>query len=229
VESNSAGGIRARVRAEMLGEIKKVARRQLATDGANLSLRAVARELGMVSSGLYRYFASRDDLLTALILDAYNDLGAAAEEADAAIADRADGPARWLAATRALRGWALANPAEYALLYGTPVPGYQAPPDTTAAAQRPPRLLGRIVAETGRDDHRPPGFSPALATEIGRIRDQISPQLGAAAMLRGMIAWTLVFGALSFEVFGRYNQTIAERDEFYDRQMLAMVEYLGLR
>src|SRR5271170_8520399 len=85
----SAGSIRARVRAEMIAEIKAVARRHLETDGANLSLRAVARDMGMVSSALYRYFASRDDLLTALILDGYNDLGHAVETADAAVTDRA--------------------------------------------------------------------------------------------------------------------------------------------
>jgi AcrR family transcriptional regulator len=116
-----AASIRARVRAEMTDEIKAVARRHLATDGANLSLRAVARDMGMVSSALYRYFASRDELLTALILDAYNALGEAVEKADAAVADRSQLRGRWLAGGRALRGWALANPAEYALLYGSAV------------------------------------------------------------------------------------------------------------
>ena len=102
-----AGSIRARVRAEMITEIKTIARRHLETDGANLSLRAVARDMGMVSSALYRYFASRDDLLTALILDAYNALGEAAEAADAAVTDRSQLRARWLATARGIRGWAL--------------------------------------------------------------------------------------------------------------------------
>ena len=114
-----AGSIRARVRAEMIAEIKAVARRHLETDGANLSLRAVARDMGMVSSALYRYFASRDDLLTALILDAYNALGEAAEAADAAVTGRSQLRARWLATARGIRGWALRTPAEYALLFGT--------------------------------------------------------------------------------------------------------------
>jgi AcrR family transcriptional regulator len=83
----TAASIRARVRAEMTDEIKAVARRHLAEDGANLSLRAVARELGMVSSAVYRYFPSRDDLLTALIIDAYNSMGEAAEAAEAAEAE----------------------------------------------------------------------------------------------------------------------------------------------
>src|SRR5580658_1309421 len=121
-----AGSIRARVRAEMIAEIKAVARRHLQTDGANLSLRAVARDMGMVSSALYRYFASRDDLLTALIIDAYNALGDAVEKADAQVTDRAELRARWLAVAGAVRHWALSNQAEYALLFGSPVPGYAA-------------------------------------------------------------------------------------------------------
>jgi len=76
-----AGSIRARVRAEMIAEIKAVARRHLETDGANLSLRAVARDMGMVSSALYRYFASRDDLLTELVIDAYHDVAHALSDA----------------------------------------------------------------------------------------------------------------------------------------------------
>src|SRR6266511_3536558 len=95
----TAASIRARVRAEMTDEIK-----------------AVAREVGMVSSALYRYFPSRDDLLTALIIDAYNSMGEAGEAADAAVADRADLLGRWLAVTRGLRAWALERPHEYALL-----------------------------------------------------------------------------------------------------------------
>src|SRR5215218_139210 len=78
----SGNSIRARVRQELTSEIKAVARRQLATEGANLSLRAVARELGMVSSAVYRYFPSRDDLLTALMIDAYHDMGDAIDAAE---------------------------------------------------------------------------------------------------------------------------------------------------
>src|SRR3984957_11293087 len=131
-----AGSIRARVRAEMIAEIKTIARRHLETDGADLSLRAVARDMGMVSSALYRYFASRDELLTALILDGYNSLGAAVEAADLAVAASTRLRDRWLAVTTSVRSWALASPAEYALLYGSPVPGYAAPADTISAAVR---------------------------------------------------------------------------------------------
>src|SRR6185436_694395 len=115
--------------------------------GAALSLRAVARELGMVSSALYRYFASRDELLTALIIDTYDSMGEAAESADASVADRSDVLARWIAVTNALRDWALARPHEYALIYGSPVPDYAAPQDTVGPATRPVLVMGAILAD----------------------------------------------------------------------------------
>src|ERR1700754_3122663 len=123
----SAGGVRARVRAEMTEEIKLVPRRPLATDGANLSLRAVARDLGMASSAVYRYFASRDELLTAPIIDAYDAVGAAAEQAGLGLSGP---PEKLVAVGRAVREWATAEPHQWALIYGSPVPGYQAPQDT---------------------------------------------------------------------------------------------------
>src|SRR4051812_19899570 len=135
---STAQGARARARIEVTAAIKDEARRQLAAEGAaKLSLRAVARELGMVSSALYRYFASRDDLLTALIVDAYAAVGAAAEAALAkAEAEAAPPLDRWVAVCRAVRHWALARPQEYALIYGSPVPGYTAPMDTVGPASR---------------------------------------------------------------------------------------------
>src|SRR5262245_31282308 len=138
---------RARARAELTIEIKEEARRQLAAEGAQrLSLRAVARELGMVSSALYRYFPSRDDLLTALIIDAYNALGESAEQA-AAQAPPADFRGRWHACATAVRGWALAHPHEYALIYGSPVPGYQAPAETIAPAGRVALVIGAVLVD----------------------------------------------------------------------------------
>lgn len=166
---------RERVRAELIREITEIARRQLATEGAaGLSLRAVAREMGMVSSAIYRYFPSRDDLLTALIIDGYNAVGEAVERADAATAAE-DFAGRWLAVCRAVRAWALAHPHEYALLYGSPVPGYEAPQDTVPAAMRDTVVLARIIAgahaaarstrpgRSRRRRRRSPGTSPACA------------------------------------------------------------------
>ncbi|WP_412537747.1 WHG domain-containing protein [Longispora sp. K20-0274] len=227
-----AASIRARVRTEMVDEIKHVARRHLAADGANLSLRAVARDLGMVSSAVYRYFASRDDLLTALILDAYNAMADAAERAEGAV-PRGDLLGRWLAVAHGLRGWALAHPAEYALIYGSPVPGYAAPQDTVAPSTRPVVLLGAILADAARagllTEPADPPLPATLAAEVRRIGEFTGAGVSDAVMARGLIAWTELFGAISFELFGRINNTIAERDAWFEHQVRAMAAYTGVR
>jgi len=224
------GSIRARVRAEMLEEIKEAARRQLAADGANLSLRAIARELGMVSSAIYRYYASRDELLTALILDAYNSLGEAAEQADAA-APLSQYRARWLAVARAIRAWAVASPHEYALIYGSPVPGYVAPQDTVLPSIRPVVVLGGILDEAymaGRltaDFPRPP---KAVLFELAEIVQRVAPSVDESIMARALIAWTELFGAISFELFGRFKNTIMDLAAWYDHQAAEMATFIGL-
>jgi AcrR family transcriptional regulator len=227
----TAGSIRSRVRAEMTGEIKATARRHLAADGANLSLRAVARDMGMVSSALYRYFPSRDDLLTALILDAYNALADAAEQADAAV-DRADLRGRWLAACRAIRRWALDRPAEYALLYGSPVPGYQAPQDTTAAAIRVTGVLGRLLRDgvaSGRLAPRPAERLPRqVRADMRQLRGVEPFDVPEAILARGISAWVHLFGTVSFEVFGQFNTVIEDRDVFFDHQMRQVADQLGI-
>jgi AcrR family transcriptional regulator len=228
----TAGSIRARVRAEMLEEIKNVARRQLADNGADLSLRAVARDMGMVSSAIYRYFPSRDDLLTALILDAYNALGEACEKAGAAVRDRSDHLGRWLAVAHALRDWSVAQPHEYALIYGSPVPGYAAPQDTVEPSIRPVVVLGAIL----NDAHNAGALAGTLATpppkgllpELRAIKDVVAPDVSEAAMVRALIAWTELFGAISFELFGRFKNTITDLSTWYDHQARMMAVFLGI-
>ncbi len=230
----TAGSIRARVRAEMIEEIKATARRHLATDGANLSLRAVARDMGMVSSALYRYFASRDDLLTALIIDGYDALGEAAETADASVGDRTDLLGRWLATCHAIRDWALANPAEYALLFGSPVPGYAAPMDTvTVAARTPATLVGIITdgipAGTVTDDERPgETLPPEVRADLAGAMASFAPALSPALAARMMLGWLSLFGAVSFELFGQLNNVIHARREFFDHQMRRVAGHIGL-
>ncbi len=215
----------------MTAEIKAVARRHLETEGANLSLRAVARDMGMVSSAVYRYFASRDELLTALILDAYNALGETVEAADAAVTDRGRLRARWLAAARAIRGWALSSPAEYALLYGSPVPGYAAPRDTIAAATRTAVVLVRILAdghEAGVLATPELTMKRAVRADLARARDDIAPGLPEPLLLAGMAGWIQLFGNVSFELFGQFNNVIEARAEFFGQQMELMADLMGL-
>lgn len=204
--------VRRRAREEIVREIVDVARRQLATQGAAaLSLRAVARELGMVSSAVYRYVASRDDLLTLLILDAYNALGASVEAAEAAV-PRADLLGRWLAICHAVRDWALAHPHEYALVYGSPVPGYQAPQATVPAATRVTAVLSVLLQDAVAAD-------PALGSPRGVTGEEVVAALRPArpfvpegvpneVLLRGLVAWTDLFGAVSMELFGHWHMVV---------------------
>jgi AcrR family transcriptional regulator len=215
---------RERARAEITGEIKDEARRQLATTGAQLSLRAVARELGMVSSALYRYFPSRDDLLTALIIDAYDALAAAAQAADAAAAALPGATARdrWRACCQAIRGWAIAHPHEYALIYGSPVPGYHAPPDTIAHAARVASALGALLeGAAARDSARSdgdaarPGLPGRLEAQAQLVAAAVAPGVAPDVAARGLIAWTQLFGMISFELFGQLVGTADPADDFF--------------
>jgi AcrR family transcriptional regulator len=219
----------------MMAEIKAVARAHLATDGANLSLRAVARDMGMVSSAIYRYYASRDELLTALILDAYNSLGETVEAADAAVTDQGQLRARWQTATRAVRTWALANPAEYALIYGSPVPGYAAPADTIAAAARTPLVLARILSDGFASGHvTKPGVQSsvpireAVRADLARAGGDIAPDVPAELLLVALSGWIQMFGVVSFELFGQFNNVIDARAEFFDQQMELQADLIGL-
>jgi AcrR family transcriptional regulator len=226
-----APSIRARVRAEMLQEIKTIARRHLETDGANLSLRAVARDMGMVSSALYRYYASRDDLLTALIIDAYNEVGAAAEAADAGVEVRTDLRGRFLAIGAGVRRWALAKPAEYALIYGSPVPGYQAPQDTIGAAARTILVIVSVFADghaAGALTGTTADLSVALRADLTAACAAVAPGLPEEVLMRGSVAWIHLFGAVSFELFGQLNNVIEARSDYFDAQMGLMADLAGL-
>jgi AcrR family transcriptional regulator len=221
---------RERVRAELTAEITDAARRQLAEVGAAaLSLRAVARELGMVSSAVYRYFPSRDDLLTRLIIDGYDDLGAAAEAAD----DPAGAPLdRWLAVCRAVRAWARAHPHEYALLYGSPVPGYSAPRDTVPAASRVGLVLGRILAAAGDAGVLPPAAGPRepelVSDELVDALGGDRPNLDDALRVRALLGWSSIYGAISFELFGHFAGSVVDADRFFDRAMTELARMIGL-
>ncbi|WP_329225830.1 TetR/AcrR family transcriptional regulator [Streptomyces sp. NBC_01460] len=211
-------GARERARIEVTAAIKDEARKQLAAEGAaKLSLRAVARELGMVSSALYRYFPSRDDLLTALIVDAYDAVGEVAEAAGAK-GDGRPGPdaARWTAVACAVREWALAHPHEYALIYGSPVPGYTAPQDTVGPASR----VGLVLIGVVRDAHRAeglavPSLDPGLRPEAARLAADLAPDLPPAVVAALVAAWAQLFGLISFELFGQFNRVVEAREQLF--------------
>jgi AcrR family transcriptional regulator len=230
---NASRTARERVRAELIREITEIARRQLATEGAaGLSLRAVAREMGMVSSAIYRYFPSRDDLLTTLIIDGYNAVGAAVEKAEAAWPPE-DYAGRWLSACRAVRNWALAHPHEYALVYGSPVPGYEAPEQTIGPASRVAAVLGKIVSDaqaSGVLD--PPALCPpppgSFAPDAARLRQSVLPEVSDDVAARALATWASVFGLVSFELFGQFENVVTDRGGYFDHAVTCLGRVIGI-
>lgn len=202
-------------------EVVRIGRAHLAESGAAaLSLRAVARDLGVVSSAVYRYVPSRDALLTLLLVDAYDELGAAAEAAEAAVA-RGDVAGRWRALARAVRTWALAEPARYGLLFGAPVPGYAAPRgQTTAPGTRVVALLLTVMADAGGAGARAPSavhVPVVLAADFNRVRAETGALISDPMLVVAVATWVTLFGAVSFEVFGQHGRgTFTEPDQLFD-------------
>ncbi|MFI6023992.1 TetR/AcrR family transcriptional regulator [Amycolatopsis magusensis] len=218
---------RDRARAELTTEIKEEARRQLGeAGGGGLSLRAVARELGMVSSALYRYFPSRDHLLTALIIDAYDAIGAAAEAADD---HRLPPRQRWVDIWTATRAWARAHPHEYALIYGSPIPGYRAPQDTVMPAARVAMALVHVIRSAPVDP--PPSGHPLpaeLHDQAARLLPALGVELTPELVTRLLITWTQLFGLISFELNGQYVGSVDPSDAFFAYTTALMADFVGL-
>jgi AcrR family transcriptional regulator len=212
--------IRARARAELTSEIKGAARRQLAEVGAPaLSLRAVARSLDMVPSGLYRYFASRDHLLTALIVDAYVAVGEAAEAAGVG-RPREDLTAAWLEVATAIRRWALEHPNEWALLYGSPVPGYRAPRETVEPALRVTRALLEVLTDAHTQGRlQPPrlgvGVPDRVTVGLEPLRQALFPGVPEDVVPRAVMAWTQIMGSISLELFGHFEGGVLDPEAMF--------------
>lgn len=207
---------RERARIDTMARILESGRRQLAEHGAAaLSLRAVARDLGLVSSAVYRYVASRDELLTALIIEGYRDL---ADVAEAAASGRAAPGRRFVALCEAIHGWAREHPHQYALLYGSPVPGYRAPADTIADAARAPTAAIQLIESAWAagdlaDDLPIPAAGAALRRQAKDLGAALESQLPERVLLRFAAAWTQVFGVISFDLFGQFVGSFEPGDQ----------------
>lgn len=229
-----SAGVTARgmARANLTGAIKDAARHRVAVHGAvKLSVRAVARDVGMVSSAVYRYFPTRDHLLTALIVDAYDALGVAVEQADAAVpVDEVR--ARWRAMGRAVRQWARQHPHEYGLIFGSPIPDYRAPVDTIAPAGRLPVALFAALQHgwsTGRVEPATGSAIPAvLLGQLESLADALASEMPAILIQRGATAWTQMMGMVTFELFGQFVGSFDPADEFFEFALDSMADFLGM-
>ncbi|MCB0969441.1 MAG: TetR/AcrR family transcriptional regulator, partial [Ilumatobacter sp.] len=224
---------RAESRARIEREIVEAGRRQLGEVGAaGLSLREVAREIGMVSSAVYRYVASRDELLTRLIIEAYDELGSAAEDAAASHTDVGDLD-RWTATATAIRRWAFDHPHDYLLLFGSPVPGYAAPETTVASGTRATRALVGVIVDahaTGR--LAPPSTEGAtvpetLAVELGRLGTNEAGGLDAETVAAFVAAWTQLYGLISFEITNQTRGFVTETDALFEVTVRRLAHRIG--
>jgi len=223
---------RARRRAETIDEIKSLARRQLAEQGPGaLSLRGIAREMGIAPSALYRYFRNSSDLISALCVEAYDSVA----DALAAARDeppKEDHPRRWFAMCLAYRQWSVRNPSEFALIFGTPVPGYEPSQAVTEAAGRFTAVAVEVYSEAVQAGAADPGrtqFPPAL--QGGELWHTLvgGSASGAGAPLAGIVlcAWASLLGYLVAEIFGSLRRLIQDTDELYRAHVRTVMLGMG--
>ncbi|MFC4115658.1 TetR/AcrR family transcriptional regulator [Nonomuraea zeae] len=205
---------RERYRTQVRAEIKERAWEQIATAGTSaLSLNAIAKQMGMSGPALYRYFASRDDLITELIRDAYQSL------ADTFRAAAEPGPDA-AALAHALRGWALADPQRYFLMYGTPVPGYHAPDDITAISSRiMATLLDAFTALHSGSPGTP--LDAHLDEHRGWADGHPAPP---AALRRALAFWTRLHGVLSLELAGHFRGMDLDPEQLFTAELDTLLE-----
>jgi AcrR family transcriptional regulator len=223
-------GKRQASRQRIEARIIELGRRHLVTEGAaGLSLRAIARDLGMVSSAVYRYVSSRDELLTLLVVDAYSELADAVDNArEAVLGGWRD---EMLAMAHAMRGWAIDRPASWALLYGSPVPGYHAPAErTTGPGTRVIAALLSAVADgvIAGDVRLSDAAGSRTSADFDRIRDEFAFPGDDAVLSKCFLAWAGIVGAISLEVFAQYGaDTLTTPEALFDTQVRLLIGVLS--
>lgn len=227
---------RERARQHLTEEILDAARLELVESGAaGLSLRAVARRVDLTPSAIYRYFSGRDALLTELLVEAFRDLTEVVREADT---EAAPGPRRrWAAMGHAMRAWAVEHPHSWALIHGSPVPGYRAPAETTAAAVGVVEALIGIVADAARlggagpvpgRAYALPELTAGLTQWVARIGEPVLTPLEPATAAAAIYAYTSLLGAISAELFGEFGPDGSPASEMFDYGLGVSADILGL-
>lgn len=223
---------RERLRAEATQQILEIALRQMAADGPGaISLRGIAREMGMTPRAIYSYFATRDELITALIGSISSDLADALEQARDAVPDT-DPEQRLLAWGQALRAWALAHPQGFQLVYGDPVPGYQPPQGQGPAEEAALRICGGLnalvaacvgpqPAPTPDTDWSP--FPLAYQTRLRAATPDLTPEVAA----RALRVWGRLHGLVTLEIHGHLRAVFHDPAALYRAEVLDLVRGLG--
>ncbi|MEM8529893.1 MAG: TetR/AcrR family transcriptional regulator [Chloroflexota bacterium] len=215
-------------------EIKTIARQHMAVEGAAaLSLRAIARDMGMSAPALYRYYESRDDLITALILDAYNALADRIQMTMSKYPEH-DYANRLYAGMLAYRSWAVTYPADYILIFGNPIPGYQAPGEaTTQAARRTNEIFFQELQNAWQAN------ALTIPTEYTELIPQFHEQIvGDPHRYGGQIpqplleilltVWCKLHGMISLELYSHLQPIIGNPGELYRFEVLVWLRRMGL-
>jgi AcrR family transcriptional regulator len=215
--------------------IKETARQLMRDHGtAGLSLRAIARTLGMSASALYHYFPSLNDLITALIVDAFTGQAQAVRTArDTAAAAGHPLELQLFTAMLAYRDWALAHSIDFQLVYGNPIPGYTAPADSTVPAAR---AVGAVFLETlvalvrAGKLRLPPTHDPIPPTVAAHYRAYLDTDddtlLPALHLLTS--AWSLLHGCVVLEIYHHVQPLVGDTDAFYRAQVRGYLRLIGL-
>ncbi|WP_246842894.1 TetR/AcrR family transcriptional regulator [Allokutzneria sp. NRRL B-24872] len=211
---------RQRYREQTRDEAKRIALEQLAEAGpGGISVNAIAKRMGVTGPALYRYFANRDALLTALIEDAYNDL---ADTMQAAVTHRAANATQMRALATAMREWAITQPHRYLLLFGTPVPGYEAPIETLAAAHR---SMTAVLATVGEDPEHANRRS-TLYRQLGAWGEKMQTgDLTPKQLHWGITVWTRLHGVISLEVTGQFTLTGVDPELVFKAEVESLVAW----
>ena len=212
---------RERLRTETIAEIKQAAWAELQDSGVqDLSLRGVARRLGMAPSALYRYFESRDELLTALIIEAYSALGAELERNYRRASKRRKAGAHevFLEVARAYRRWALSHSLEYKLIFGTSIPGYTGTEQTTEASMRSSGVLLRVMADLvrqeGLDGKWRDDLGPEVRKKLQAWSDSLDEPLPPEALRAALACYATLHGAINLEIYSHLPSKMGSEEMF---------------
>ena len=210
--------MRERYRAHVRHEVKQAALRQLAESGpAAVSISAIGKQLGVSGPALYRYFAGRDELLTELVIDAYDDL-ASALSAAAGHASGLAARARLEALARGYRSWALAQPHRYRLLFGPPLPGYDAHAERLiTASQASMNVLLEVLRDVDTGAATSPG--PPLAVQLSAWAHTHDVEVDPATALRAVLVWSRLHGFVSLEIAGNYASMGIDPGQVFEEQL----------
>jgi AcrR family transcriptional regulator len=227
-------GRREQRRKETLREITATARRLLVREGSSgVTLRAIARELGMTAPALYRYFDSHESLVTALAADLYHELADALERARDAEPDD-DVGARLRAASRAFRSWSLANRPEFGLLFANPMtdPTGPAADDCEAAGHRFGLVFGRLFSQLWHTRPFPvpdrADLSPVLVRQLEGWEDEMRGGMPIPAVYVFLRCWTALYGTVTMEVFGHLGWALEDTEPIFEATLQDNLRLLAL-